>query len=101
MDCGVALRLPPQSIWPRASLNGASVELRPRPSSRASPGVGKAALKRPHSKRFAQDEASAVARQRLECGRFSAVFDTAELFETGLFAAPASWRCLVSTFSRQ
>ena len=36
--------------------------------------VTKAALKRPHSKRFAHDEAPDVARQRLECGRFSAAF---------------------------
>jgi len=34
----------------------------------------KAALKRPHSKRFAKFEALGAARQRLECGRFSAAF---------------------------
>ena len=35
----------------------------------------KAALKRPHSKRSARDEALDAARQRLECGRFSAAFE--------------------------
>jgi hypothetical protein len=34
----------------------------------------KAALKRPHSKRFAKFEALGAARQRLECGRFSGAF---------------------------
>ncbi len=37
----------------------------------------KAALKRPHSKRFASEEASDAARQRLECGRLSAAFPQA------------------------
>jgi len=36
--------------------------------------VGKAALKRPHSKRSASNKAHDAARQRLECGRFSAAF---------------------------
>ena len=40
------------------------------------PGVSKAALKRPHSKRWrAELDASEVAK-RLECGRFSAAFET-------------------------
>ena len=34
----------------------------------------KAALKRPHSKRFASDGALDAARQSLECGRFSPDF---------------------------
>ena len=42
----------------------------------------KAAPKRPHSKRSARYEALGSARQRLECGRFSAVFPTS-------FLAPA------------
>jgi len=37
-------------------------------------GAEKAALKRPHSKRFANSQAYGAARQRLECGRFSAAF---------------------------
>ncbi len=40
--------------------------------------LGKAALKRPHSKRFAQFEALGAARQRLECGRFSAALEPCE-----------------------
>ena len=45
----------------------------------ARPARAKAALKRPHSKRSANDEALGVARQRLECGRFSAAFSPATL----------------------
>ena len=44
--------------------------------------MGKAALKRPHSKRFAYATALDAARQLLECGRFSAAFGR-ERKETG------------------
>ena len=39
---------------------------------------GKAALKRPDSKRFAKFEALGAARQRLECGRFSTALEPCE-----------------------
>ena len=39
----------------------------------------KAALKQPHSKRLALHKAHNLARQRLECGRFSAAFRRSHL----------------------
>jgi hypothetical protein len=39
----------------------------------------KAALKRPHSRRFASDEAWDIARQRLKRGRFSAAFTSPDI----------------------
>src|SRR5678816_2463746 len=45
-----------------------------RPAHFICPIGRKAALKRPHSKRFANAGAPDAARQLLECGRFSAAF---------------------------
>jgi hypothetical protein len=45
--------------------------------------IRKAALKRPHSKRFANAKALDAARQLLECGRFSTAFALTFKIQTG------------------
>ena len=43
--------------------------------------AAKAALKRTHSRRFARNASLGIARQRLECVRFSAAFERVRNYE--------------------